>query len=128
MFMSRVFVRRDVRPLRRRRPLVEGLEGRQLLSTFTVTKVAPPPAQYDVVGNHIGTNVAMIQGNHIGTNVAMIQGNHIGTNVAMIQGNHIGTNVAMIQGNHIGTNVAMIQGNHIGTNVVVTKPTIIVLE
>jgi acetyltransferase-like isoleucine patch superfamily enzyme len=105
MSMSRVFVRRDVRPLPRRRPLVEALEGRQLLSTFTVTEVAPPPAQYDVVGNHIGTNVAMIQGNHIGTNVAMIQGNHIGTNVAMIQGNHIETN--MVVGNHIGTNVAV---------------------
>ncbi len=67
----------------RRRPIVEALEGRQLLS--------------GIVGNHIGN--AMIQGAHIGT--AMIQGAHIGT--AMIQGAHIGT--AMIQGAHIGTGV-----------------------
>jgi hypothetical protein len=38
----------------RRRPFVEALEGRQLLS--------------GIVGNHIGTS-AMIVGNHIGTNV-----------------------------------------------------------
>jgi hypothetical protein len=50
----------------RRRPIVEDLEGRQLLS--------------GIVGNHIG--VAAIQGNHIGMSVAAIQGNHIGTSVA----------------------------------------------
>jgi hypothetical protein len=71
----------------RRRPLVENLEGRQLLSSVSFTP--------DIVGKHQGTNVAAaIQGNHIGTNVAAaIQGNHIGTNVAAILGNHIGTNV-----------------------------------
>ena len=37
----------------RRRPIVEDLEGRQLLS--------------GIVGNHIGTGVAMIQGAHIGS-------------------------------------------------------------
>jgi hypothetical protein len=37
------------------RPSVEALEGRQLLS--------------GIVGNHIGTSVAMIQGAHIGTSV-----------------------------------------------------------
>jgi hypothetical protein len=68
------------RPQVRRRPLVETLEGRQLLST-----------------------VAAIQGAHIGTNVAAIQGAHIGSNVAAIQGAHIGTNVSEIQGAHIGT-------------------------
>ena len=57
-----------------RRPLVEDLEGRQLLS--------------GIVGNHIGMNVApAIVGNHIGMNVApAIVGNHIGT--PAIQGSH----------------------------------------
>jgi hypothetical protein len=46
----------------RRRPLVEALEGRQLLSGFTATA--------DIQGAHIGTNVtADIQGAHIGTNL-----------------------------------------------------------
>jgi hypothetical protein len=65
------------RPTRRRqgrRPLLEDLEGRQLLS--------------GIVGNHIGTSVAAIQGAHIGTSVAAIQGAHVGS--AMIVGNHIG--------------------------------------
>jgi hypothetical protein len=64
---------------RARRPLVEDLEGRRLLS--------------GIIGNHIGTSVSaevvvtkpvdLIVGNHIGTSVnAAIQGNHIGTNVA----------------------------------------------
>jgi hypothetical protein len=49
----------------RRRPQVESLEGRQLLS--------------GIVGNHIGTSLSpAIVGNHIGTNVAAIQGQHIG--------------------------------------------------
>jgi hypothetical protein len=54
------------------RPLVEALEGRQLLS--------------GIVGNHIGVVSDAIQGNHIGYQA--IQGNHIGT--AWIQGSHIG--------------------------------------
>ena len=59
-----------------RRPLVEDLEGRQLLS--------------GIQGQHIGANVSaeivvtkpvdLIVGNHIGTSVtAGIPGNHIGT-------------------------------------------------
>jgi hypothetical protein len=101
----------------RRRPIVEDLEGRQLLS--------------GIVGNHIGTSVAMIQGNHIGTRVAMVKGGHIGTSVAMVKGGHGPYDVAdvqkvreaavvqrqhldsaMIQGAHIGS--AMIVGQHIG--------------
>jgi hypothetical protein len=81
MLLSRFFGRQNDCTSRRsrlnRRPLVEGLEGRELLST-----------------------VALIQGSHIGTNA--VQGAHIGTNA--IQGAHIGTNA--IQGAHIGTNVA----------------------
>jgi len=72
----------------RRHPVVEALEGRQLLS--------------GIAGRHIGTS-AMIVGNHIGTG-AMIVGNHIGTG-AMIVGNHIGTG-AMVKGGHLGTSVA----------------------
>jgi hypothetical protein len=52
---------------RTRRPFVEDLEGRLLLS--------------GIQGRHIGTSVVpAIVGKHIGTS-AMIQGNHIGTNV-----------------------------------------------
>ncbi len=79
MFMSRFSVKRDGRPLPRRRPLVEALEGRQLLSTFTATEFGSPPAQPAIVGNHIGA--PMIQGNHIGTN--MVVGSHIGSNVVV---------------------------------------------
>jgi hypothetical protein len=45
----------STRRLQARRPSVEALEGRQLLS--------------GIVGNHIGTSAAMIQGAHIGTGV-----------------------------------------------------------
>jgi hypothetical protein len=63
----------------RRRPTVEALEGRQLLS--------------GIVGDHIGMNAADFRaGSHIGTG-AMIVGNHIGTS-AMVKGGHIGTSVA----------------------------------
>jgi hypothetical protein len=52
---------------RTRRPLVEDLEGRRLLS--------------GIVGNHIGVNVApAIQGQHVGSSPT-IQGQHIGTSV-----------------------------------------------
>ena len=83
MFLSRFFVRQAVcsirRPLPRRRPLVEALEGRQLLSTFTAIEPGSASAQSAVVGNHIGTNA--IVGNHIG--IEMVAGNHIGTNVVV---------------------------------------------
>jgi hypothetical protein len=113
MLLSQFFGRQSVRSTRRprhvRQLLIEGLEGRRLLSASTVSDVVGAhvgaPA---IVGNHFGTNA--IQGNHIGT--PDIVGNHIGTNA--IQGNHIGT--PDIVGNHIGTK--MIQGNHIGTNAV----------
>jgi hypothetical protein len=51
----------------RRSPLVEALEGRQLLSTLGGGGV----------GRHIGISADAIQGNHIGVSAA-IQGNHIG--------------------------------------------------
>jgi hypothetical protein len=59
MFTLPTFRRQDDRPSARRsrtcrRPLVEDLEGRRLLSSF-------------VQGSHIGTNVSpAIVGNHIG--------------------------------------------------------------
>ena len=87
MFTFTISRCQDNRPTTRRpqvcrRPLIEDLEGRQLLSTF-------------IVGGHIGSNVAQIQGAHIGTNVAQIQGGHPGTGVAPeIVANHIGTNLA----------------------------------
>jgi hypothetical protein len=59
-----------------RRPVVEALEGRQLLSTLGVTNA--------IRGNHIGTDT---NGHHVGyENIGI----HIGSE---IQGNHIGTNV-----------------------------------
>jgi hypothetical protein len=60
----------------RRRLLVEALEGRQLLSSFT--------------GTDVNTSASLIAGNHIGTNVSEIVGQHIGTNVSEIVGQHIG--------------------------------------
>lgn len=64
------------RPRARRSPVVEGLEGRQLLS--------------GIVGNHIGRS-AMIQGGHPGMGVTpAIVGNHIGTSVtSACSGAHI---------------------------------------
>jgi hypothetical protein len=104
MLLSRFFGSQKISSTRRprhvRQPLVEGLEGRRLLSASTVS---------DVVGAHVGAPA--IVGNHIGTNA--IQGNHIGA--PEIVGQHIGTNA--IQGNHIGT--PAIVGNHIGTSMVV---------
>jgi hypothetical protein len=76
MLLSRFFGRREVpsirRPLPCRRPLLEPLEGRQLLTTVTMCKMVTPA----IVGQHIGTGVtAEIVGQHIGTNIV---GNHIG--------------------------------------------------
>ena len=63
-----IFAPKSRRPVTRRRPQLEAVEGRMLLS--------------GIVGQHIGMSVAAsaIQGSHIGTNVASdaIQGNHIG--------------------------------------------------
>jgi uncharacterized protein YcfJ len=97
MFTFPMFRRQDDRPTtrrpeaRRRSPLVESLEGRQVLSTLTFTKIEMNVSA--IVGQHIGTNVAAVQGAHIGTNVAAVQGAHIGMSVAAIQGNHIGMDV-----------------------------------
>ena len=65
MLLSRFFGRRDVRssrrPLPRRRPLVEDLEGRQLLTAFTV----------GVAGGN-GQTSAMVVGSHIGSNAMVV--------------------------------------------------------
>jgi len=127
MLLSRFFGRRDIRSIRRpqprRRPLIEALEGRQLLSTytvrffedvaddgqglegrqllpsFTVTKVTdggPSSLRPAIVGNHIGTNA--VQGNQVGKWFygTAILAPHIGTNV--VQGNHIRTNADLPNG------------------------------
>jgi hypothetical protein len=95
MLLSRFFGRRNVRstcrPLARRRPLVEDLEGRQLLTAFTV----------GVAGGN-GQTSALIVGNHIGTKT-LIVGNHIGTN-ALVVGNDIDPDAVCV-GCHIGTNL-----------------------
>ena len=62
MFLSRFFDNQEVNSTRHRRPgrrpLVEALEGRRLLSTLTVTNAASGnQISSDIVGNHIGTNV-----------------------------------------------------------------------
>jgi hypothetical protein len=83
---DRIFAPKSRRPVTRRRPQLETVEGRMLLS--------------GIVGNHIGMSVAVpaIQGAHIGSAVATdaIQGAHIGSVVATdaIQGAHIGSAVA----------------------------------
>ena len=62
MYTFPMFRRQDDRPTtrrpeaRRRSPLVESLEGRQLLSTLTFTKIEMNVSA--IVGQHIGTNVA----------------------------------------------------------------------
>jgi hypothetical protein len=79
------------RPRARRSLVVEGLEGRRLLS--------------GIVGNHIGF-AADIVGNHIGMSVSpAIVGQHIGMDVSpAIVGQHIGMNVTpAIQGAHVGS-------------------------
>jgi hypothetical protein len=85
MFLSRFFGRQSVSSSRRqrpvRRPRVENLEGRQLLSTFVDTPM--------IKGNHIGTSV-VVERKHIGADT--VAGNPSVT--AFIQGNHIGTSVA----------------------------------
>ena len=79
----------STRRLKSRRPSVEALEGRQLLS--------------GIAGRHIGTSVAVAQfrvGSHIGTGVAdaiLKQGDHLGTSVAdgvLRQGGHLGAMVS----------------------------------
>ncbi len=78
MFTFPIFRRQDDRPTsrrpiaRRRRPLVEDLEGRQLLSTFTA----------GVAGGN-GQSAAMVVGSHIGS-AAMVVGSHIGS-AAMVE-------------------------------------------
>jgi hypothetical protein len=73
LLLSRFFGRRDVRSIHRpwpsRRPNLESLEGRQLLSSVGSSLPA-------IVGQHIGTGVAEIK--HVP--VELIVGNHIGTN------------------------------------------------
>ncbi len=107
MFLPRLFGRQDVRSTRRsrpgRRPLVEGLEGRQLLTSFNFAKVAAV-----VSTNPVGTNVAPKKT----IETAAIQGNHIGT--AAIQGNHIGFQTIPVDHNGNGMVPAGCQGCHIG--------------
>ena len=72
MFKFLKFRRQNDLPTARRqqfcsRPLVEGLEGRQLQSGL-----AP------IQGAHIGSPFAAVQGAHIGSPVAAVQGAHIG--------------------------------------------------
>jgi hypothetical protein len=97
--------RSNRRPQVRRRPIVDDLEGRQLLSSLVpeVQKVPEAASAFQgLVGSHFGADA--IQGSHIGTDA--IQGSHVGNNAASpaaIVGNHIGTSPAAIVGNHIGT-------------------------
>jgi hypothetical protein len=80
MLLSRLFGRQSVPSTRRsrpcRKPLVESLEGRQLLSAFVDTPM--------IQGNHIGTSV--VERKHVSAD--SIQGNHIGA--PAIVGIHIG--------------------------------------
>jgi hypothetical protein len=83
MFTLAISRRQDDRPAARRpgprrRPQVEDLEGRQLLSTASLSHTVAPVTTA-IVGNHIGTSVAAIVGNHIGTSVAAIKGQHVGS-------------------------------------------------
>jgi hypothetical protein len=77
LLLSRFFGRRDVRSIHRpspsRRPNLESLEGRQLLSSV---KPFSAPA---IVGQHIGTSVAEIK--HVP--VELVVGSHIGSNVVV---------------------------------------------
>ena len=109
MFLSPFFGRQKFSLSRRcspgRRPLVEALEGRQLLSTFAVADDVTGTHALVVSRDHIGTDIV---GNHIGT--SLVQRKHVGTDIV---GKHIGT--SLVQRKHIGTDIV---GKHIGTNVV----------
>jgi hypothetical protein len=78
LLLSRFFGRRDVRSIHRpwpsRRPNLESLEGRQLLSSV---KLFVEPA---IVGQHIGTGVAEIK--HVPVDLHIV-GSHIGSNVVV---------------------------------------------
>ncbi len=119
MFLPRLFGRQDVRSTRRsrsgRRPVVESLEGRQLLVSLAFAKVAAV-----ALTNQVGTpatpkktiETPAIQGNHIGTPAA--NGKHIGDAAPAIQGNHIGFQVTPVDYNGNGVVPAGCQGCHIG--------------
>jgi hypothetical protein len=80
MFTFPFFRRQDDRPTARRpqpwrRPLVESLEGRQLLATFMATNLQTPA----IVGQHIGVTVDAVEGGggvgqHIGVTVDAAKG------------------------------------------------------
>jgi hypothetical protein len=76
LLLSRFFGRRDVRSIHRpwpsRRPNLESLEGRQLLSSVGSSLPA-------IVGQHIGTSAAEIKQ----APVKLVVGSHIGSNVVV---------------------------------------------
>jgi hypothetical protein len=83
---------------RNRRPMVESLDGRLLLTV--------------IPGSHLGlATTDAVAGSHVGS---AIIGRHIGSVTEMRQGDHIGTSVTVDfrQGDHIGTAIV---GQHIGT-------------
>jgi hypothetical protein len=79
LLLSRFFGRRDVRsihsPWPSRRPNLESLEGRQLLSNVK------PLVEPAIVGQHIGTNVA-VEIKHVPVELFVV-GSHIGSNVVV---------------------------------------------
>jgi hypothetical protein len=83
MFTFPMFRRQDDRPTtrrpeaRRRSPLAESLEGRQLLSTFTPADVKKMVASASL-SHTVAPFAAAIQGNHIGMSAAEVVGKHIG--------------------------------------------------
>jgi hypothetical protein len=79
MLLSRFFGRREVPSIRRpspsRRPLVESLEGRQLLASFMATNLQSPA----IVGQHIGVSADVAEGGggvgqHIGVSADAAEG------------------------------------------------------
>jgi hypothetical protein len=66
---NRLFARKSRRPVTKRRPLLEAVEGRMLLSGIVGQHIGMPVATPAIVGQHIGSSVATpaIVGQHIGS-------------------------------------------------------------
>ena len=131
MFLSRFFGQSEAPSIRRpspgRRPRLESLEGRQLLTTFMATNLHSSA----IVGQHIGVAAVAEGGGGVGQHIGVAAvaeggggvGQHIGLAAVAEGGGGVGQHIGVAAvaeggggvGQHIGVATDSIQGNHIGT-------------